>query len=150
MIRQPLGVLFELEIPEQLRATFKELRKRQTFKRSIRIAHDLNARYARQFGLDPAQSGRQEALLMDARAMAEAHLTEAATPQGRKKLADRVWRDCVERHPYYACGAFTILYAEFEQALLHKGHPSPGDLSLAQRAQQANGNELAGTRKLQS
>jgi hypothetical protein len=98
----------------------------------IRQNADKNAWCARQLGRNPAEAGRQEDLLRDARAWAKATLREIVSEvQDVLELKERVVKqteEFIQRHRYYS--DFRLGSREFEMALWDEGSPSLEDLAL--------------------
>ena len=94
---------------------------------------DLTAVYARHLGRNGFEAGRQEELLQDARAWAEAELravvsSVADANELKTRVVKQTWDRFIQTHRYYS--NFQLGYLGFESALWEEGWPSLEDLAI--------------------
>jgi hypothetical protein len=100
----------------------------------------LSAAYKRRLGRNIFEAERQEELLKDARAWAEAELREGISQvrdvdELKKRVVKQTWDKFVPTHRHYS--AFQLGYREFESALWEEGLPSLEDLATAAMEERA-------------
>ena len=113
---------------------FGILRFPERWRKEQRRNRDLNAVYARRLALNGPAAQRQEELLRDARAYAEAGLGELLSEvrdlfQLKARIVKKTWDGLLPKHRYYA--DFQLGYREFESALWEEGSPSLEELATA-------------------
>jgi hypothetical protein len=99
---------------------------------------DLFARYGRYLGRNAPEVVRQEELLKDARAWAEAALSEIAShvhniDELKKRVVRQTWDNFLSTHRYRS--DFKLGYLEFTPALWEEGSPSLEDLAALRNRQ---------------